>query len=301
MVCSGLFNRDGRRNTGSYIRPTCSILSSTRGVSYGLLGKTDGRCPGAAAGDKDSKEENMKRIVVLLLTLALLLGLVGCSSAPALAPDDTLEPVVEEPEPVQETTPATFIISDLVISPTEVSKGERIAISVLVTNNSNCAGNYEVVFKMGGVVEEVVDVPLASGDIKKVELALNVYSYDVGTHPVDVNGLLGTFTIKEIQGPIRPIPFENNLYTIRVTGNPLTETETEFSGSYMEITKDGQCTSRSVDGITPREYLVYGMIISCCFQNQNDYGLLRVEILYKGTVVNSSSTIADYGVVIVSN
>lgn len=247
----------------------------------------------------------MKQIIIGILILALAIMLAGCGSAPASVPDTTSVPASDpaleptpEPEPVQEQAPATFTISDLVISPTEVGKGERIAISVLVTNNSNYAGNYEVVFKMGGVVEEVVDVPLASGDVKEVELALNVYGYAAGTHSVNVNGLLGTFTIKEVQ---EPIPFENNFYTIRVTGNPLTETETEFSGSYMVVASDGSSTSRSVDGRTPREYLVYGMIISCVFQNQNDYGLLRVEILYKGTVVNSSSTIADYGVVAVSN
>lgn len=97
-----------------------------------------------------------------------------------------------------------------------------------------------------------------------------------------------------------PIPFENNLYTIRVLSNPLTETETEFSGSYMEVTTDSHSTSRSVDGTTPVEYQVYGMIISCCFQNQNDYGMLSVEILYKGKVIKSSYTTADYGVVTVA-
>lgn len=45
---------------------------------------------------------------------------------------------------VVETPTAKFVVSNLVIQPTEVYIGETINISVMVTNISNIAGTYEV-------------------------------------------------------------------------------------------------------------------------------------------------------------
>ena len=39
---------------------------------------------------------------------------------------------------------AEFVVSDLVINPTEVHVGELVSISVVVTNVGNIAGSYEV-------------------------------------------------------------------------------------------------------------------------------------------------------------
>ncbi|GAH92477.1 unnamed protein product [marine sediment metagenome] len=72
-----------------------------------------------------------------------------------------------------------------------------------------------------------------------------------------------------------------------------------FSGNYILITSDGS-TSRSVDGRTPAEYTVKGIIVSCVFQKTGEKGSLKVEILKGGTVVNSSSTTAAYGIVSVA-
>lgn len=72
-----------------------------------------------------------------------------------------------------------------------------------------------------------------------------------------------------------------------------------FSGSYMVVTSGGS-TSRSVDGTTPAEYAVRGVIVSCAFQKTSESGSLKVEILKGGKVVNSSYTAAAYGVVSVA-
>ena len=45
---------------------------------------------------------------------------------------------IEKPE-------AEFVVSDLVIDPTEVYVGEQVSISVVVTNVGGKAGSYEVV------------------------------------------------------------------------------------------------------------------------------------------------------------
>ena len=92
---------------------------------------------------------------------------------------------------------------------------------------------------------------------------------------------------------------KDHSYTISVTRGE-TSPIIEFSGHYMAITSSGQSSSRSVDGYTPREYTVKGVIVSCTFQKMCENGLLRVEILKGGEVVNSSFTSAHYGIVSVT-
>jgi len=43
---------------------------------------------------------------------------------------------------------AEFVVSDLVIDPTEVYVGESVSISVVVTNVGNKAGSYEVTLEV---------------------------------------------------------------------------------------------------------------------------------------------------------
>ena len=237
----------------------------------------------------------MKKLLLISFALLMALAPIGCS-APATLPAQETENATHEPSlsPTQ-PTPATFTVSNLVVSP--IAPDGVVNSSVTITNTGDLTGLYAVIYKLDGVIEDARQVTL-DGHSSTKEFFSSVISPEDHAHLININGLEYLFLDKPVQAT--PIPFQDNRYTIRVTGNPLTETETEFSGSYMVVTSDGNATSRSVDGITPAEYRVKGMIVSCVFQNQNDYGLLKVEILYKGTVVNSSCTIAAYGVVSVA-
>ena len=82
-------------------------------------------------------------------------------------------------------------------------------------------------------------------------------------------------------------------FTIKVSGT----SGLEFSGSYMVVASGGQSTSKSVDGIVPAQYTVRGEIVSCSFQKQTEFGILRIEILKGSKVVSQSETSAAYGVV----
>ena len=93
--------------------------------------------------------------------------------------------------------------------------------------------------------------------------------------------------------------YRDHSYTIRVTGSQATSV-IEFSGNYMILESNGGSSSRSVDGYTPAEYTVRGYIVSCAFQKMGERGLLKVEILKGGEVVNSSYTTAAYGMVSVA-
>jgi hypothetical protein len=82
-------------------------------------------------------------------------------------------------------------------------------------------------------------------------------------------------------------------YTIRVTGTD----GSEFSGSYMLVTADGQSQSKTVDGVVPAEYRCRGSIVSTTFQKQAEGGRLKVQIFKGSQLVNESETTAAYGVV----
>jgi len=97
---------------------------------------------------------------------------------------------------------AVFTSSSLSISPSEVNIGETVTISVLITNAGDAAGSYEVTLKINGVVEATKEVTLGSGTSQEVTFST---ARDVaGSYTVDVNGLSGSFTVKEELAPPTP-------------------------------------------------------------------------------------------------
>jgi len=115
------------------------------------------------------------------------------------------------------TAPAAFTIGSLSISPPEVSAGEPVAISLVVTNTGEVAGSHTATLKINGVIAETVAVTVAGGGSETVTFTT---SHDeTGIHSIDVNGLSGSFTVKEGASP--PIaaapapPGEHNWWLIR--------------------------------------------------------------------------------------
>ena len=97
--------------------------------------------------------------------------------------------------------PAAFTISHLSVSPSEVYLGERVTISVIVANTGGQSGSYEVTLKINGVVEVTKEVTVNAGLSKEVT---STTTRDIaGTYLVDVNGLTGSFTVKE--KPVIPV------------------------------------------------------------------------------------------------
>ena len=101
---------------------------------------------------------------------------------------------------------AAFTSSDLSISPGEVDIGEIVTISVLVTNTGNLAGSYEVTLKIDDIVIASEEVTLAGGASQEVTFTT---SKDIaGSYSVDINGLTGSFTVREKPAPPAPPPPE---------------------------------------------------------------------------------------------
>jgi hypothetical protein len=91
-------------------------------------------------------------------------------------------------------TPASFTISDLSISPTEVEVGETITIGVLVANTGDGAGTYEATLKIDDAVVAIKEVTLAGGASEEITF---ITSKDVaGTYGMAINGLSGIVLVR---------------------------------------------------------------------------------------------------------
>jgi len=97
---------------------------------------------------------------------------------------------------------ATFTIDTLSISPTEVTIGEVVTISVLVANTGDLAGSYELTLKIDDVAEATEEITLDAGASQ--EITFTTFKDVAGSYLIDVNGLSGTFVVKE--KPAAPPP-----------------------------------------------------------------------------------------------
>jgi len=112
-----------------------------------------------------------------------------------------LDLVVTIESPPPETTetpapePAAFSLSSLTILPNEVAPGGAVTISVNVANTGEETGTYIVTLKIDDVVEASKEVSIDAGASQEVTFTT---ARDVAkTYSVDVNGLSGTFVVKE--------------------------------------------------------------------------------------------------------
>jgi len=97
------------------------------------------------------------------------------------------------------TAPAAFTIGSLSISPPEVSAGEAVTISLVVTNTGEVAGSHTATLKINGVIAETVEVTIAGGASETVTFTTS--QGEAGAYSIEVNGLPGSFTVKEGASP----------------------------------------------------------------------------------------------------
>jgi len=95
--------------------------------------------------------------------------------------------------------PANFILSQLVISPTEVDAGETVNVTISVANTGGMVGSYKVPLKVNGVVVATKDITLSAGTT--FEVTFTTAKDVAGSYSVDVNGLTGSFTVKDKPAP----------------------------------------------------------------------------------------------------
>ena len=91
--------------------------------------------------------------------------------------------------------PASFQLSGLNISPSEVKPGESVTISVTIKNIGGTTGNYTAVFKIDGVDKTLSPVTVAPGG--SVLVATATSSTKLGVHIVETAGMTVSFTVVE--------------------------------------------------------------------------------------------------------
>jgi hypothetical protein len=98
--------------------------------------------------------------------------------------------------------PATFTIAALDISPAEVNIGENITVAFTVMNSGDIAGSYEVISSIimdteAETIRRTIDVGASTSERVTFVISRNT----AGVYKVDVNGLTGSFTVKETLKP----------------------------------------------------------------------------------------------------
>jgi len=110
-------------------------------------------------------------------------------------PETTEAPPPETTEIPPSPKPAAFSLDSLVISPNEIAPGESVTIGTRVANTGEVAGSYELTLKIDGVVEASRQITVNAGACE--EVTFTTVKELAGVYVVDINGLTGTFVIKE--------------------------------------------------------------------------------------------------------
>ncbi|MFC2044202.1 hypothetical protein ACFLT8_03285, partial [Chloroflexota bacterium] len=101
--------------------------------------------------------------------------------------------------------PARFAVSTLSIVPGKVEPAQVLTVSVVVTNIGGSRGEYTIVLKINGSEESrrrlMFDPDLG------LEVGFSIAENLTGTYEVDVNGLVGSFVVKEaVIKPVSVLP-----------------------------------------------------------------------------------------------
>jgi hypothetical protein len=101
------------------------------------------------------------------------------------------------------TRPASFEVAGLTITPPEIDSGENVDISVLINNTGDLAGSCNVSLQIDDSVVQINQVSLAGTTNATVNFTVSPAD---GKHKVNVNGLSGTFTVRELSTIPTPTP-----------------------------------------------------------------------------------------------
>ena len=131
-----------------------------------------------------------------------------------------------------------FTVSNLNITPQQVKEGDTVNISAVVTNNTSTSGQYSMVLRIGGVVENISELTL---NANSSQTALFTIIRDTpGEYYVEVDGQRGVFNVA------RRLPASFNVSNLTITpervkqGEPVTistivSNSGETTGNYSVV------------------------------------------------------------------
>ena len=150
--------------------------------------------------------------------------------------------------------PAIFEVSHLVIEPEEIFPGDIVNVSVLVTNVGEETGTCKITLNIEGGDPITLNVTLGGGGFKRVSFEVSPL-IDPGflpwTYDVEIEGLTGSFKVKEPKTPARfevydlqvhPLEIvveeEDDVWTFRISVN-VTNTGDLEGNHTVELKIDG--------------------------------------------------------------
>jgi hypothetical protein len=120
------------------------------------------------------------------------------TTTPSTATTTSTRPITST-TPVVTTRPATFDPSSLIINPGKVKPGEKVNISIKITNNGDITGTDEISLMVNNLIVESKDVTLAGGESTVVTFTTN--STSIGKYTIGIAGLNGNFTVSKSTTP----------------------------------------------------------------------------------------------------
>jgi len=102
-------------------------------------------------------------------------------------------------------SPGEFQVSDLDVTPHDVEVGEKVTISVIVTNVGGQAGSYTLPLRINQTTENTRTVTLEKGESTTAEF--KVTKQILGTYNVEIAGLVDEFTVREATSNLIPVEY----------------------------------------------------------------------------------------------
>jgi len=91
--------------------------------------------------------------------------------------------------------PAEFKVTSLVVSPSNISIGEKVTIRVTVFNMGGKTGDYQVTLKINDIVEQTKVISIENGESE--DAAFSVSEDKPGDYKVSIGSSSSTFTVHE--------------------------------------------------------------------------------------------------------
>jgi hypothetical protein len=99
--------------------------------------------------------------------------------------------------------PASFTISDLSVTPSEVNTEERVTIGVTVSNTGELLGTYELVLRVDGQVTDTKEVILTGQRSRQVMFILHMDT--AGSYLISIDDMSGLLTVNPQLPPATPV------------------------------------------------------------------------------------------------
>lgn len=115
---------------------------------------------------------------------------------------EELPALPEQTSPEDIPAPASFVVTNLSISPDNVAQGDPVTVKATVINSGGSPGNYEAVLIVNNSEVEAKSIIL---DVEESQIvSFTVVKASAGNYKAEIDSLSGTFSVKETKPQYEP-------------------------------------------------------------------------------------------------